>query len=193
MKKYRRKKYLIDRPFQLKLLVMVISLLLIHTILVLAAVFLPTALVLYSNLPLERKNDAAKSILLFHKTIWPGIVAVIALFGYVSIFFSHKIAGPIYRIKMALREMAAGNYSNRITLRKGDELVDVAEHINALSEIINTSKTALNLNHGSVIEALAELKRELSAATPDKEAISALFEKIEAGNSEVSSILTTGR
>lgn len=185
MKKFRRTKYLVDRSFQLKSLLMMISILLLQTMIVLAAVFAPTVYVLYSDLPLEQRADAAKSILLLHSTIWPGILAVIVLFGLLSIYLSHKVAGPLYRIKSALSELTAGNYSVRVTLRKWDELIDLAEQVNLFSETLDVSRTALMLKQQAVAEDLAALKREFSASSPDKSAIIKLVEKIEAANAEI--------
>jgi len=55
----------------------------------------------------------------------------------VSIWFSHKIAGPVYRMKQYLRQIAEGDFSTRITLRKRDELADLAESINYLTTCLS--------------------------------------------------------
>ena len=53
---------------------------------------------------------------------------VIAIFG---LFFSHKMAGPIYRLKRELREYIEGKKEFRpIRLRKGDFFHDLADLIN---------------------------------------------------------------
>lgn len=51
-----------------------------------------------------------------------------------AILASHKIAGPLVRIKRALRQLRDGDYNLVVTLRKNDQLKDVAEDINKLAE-----------------------------------------------------------
>jgi signal peptidase II len=48
----------------------------------------------------------------------------------VCIFFSHSIAGPIYRFEKVLNELADGNLDVRLKLRKMDEFHEVAEAFN---------------------------------------------------------------
>lgn len=54
-----------------------------------------------------------------------------------AVFLSHRIAGPLYRIKKTIQEVAAGDYSMRLRLRKTDELQDLADEINKLLEVLD--------------------------------------------------------
>lgn len=56
-------------------------------------------------------------------------IVLITVFG---LFFSHRIAGPVHRIKKELRQIAEGELSvdHEIKLRKGDFLLDIAKEIN---------------------------------------------------------------
>lgn len=59
------------------------------------------------------------------------IHAVFSLLVFmISIFFSHKIAGPIYKIKKYLKETRQGRPPNEVTLRKSDYFLDLADEIN---------------------------------------------------------------
>ena len=55
-----------------------------------------------------------------------GLVAILAVMviavGMVGIVFTHKVAGPIFKMKRLLREVGAGKLVVRERLRKGDEL-----------------------------------------------------------------------
>lgn len=190
MKKYKRRKILIDRPFQLKYMALLISLLLFHTLTVLAAVFGPTVYDLYSATTLEQKTEAARSILLFHKTMWPWIFAIIATFGVLSIFVTHKMAGPLFRIITDLRSIESGDYSIRITLRKGDELIELAEQINSISDKFNVSRNILIQKQELIARTLDEMKSEINAAVTDKSAALLLAGKIETELSGISALIT---
>lgn len=51
-----------------------------------------------------------------------------------AVFYSHRVAGPVYRIKNVINRALSGESEQRIFLREGDELKDLAEKINALLE-----------------------------------------------------------
>lgn len=54
-------------------------------------------------------------------------LAVVIIF---SLFFSHKMAGPIHRIKQSLRDYIAGDNIKAIKLRKNDQFHELAGLIN---------------------------------------------------------------
>lgn len=65
------------------------------------------------------------------------ILMVAVVFG-LSLFFSHFVAGPIYRFEKTLEEMKLGNLSMQVKLRKHDELKDMADLFNqALASLRN--------------------------------------------------------
>jgi len=55
------------------------------------------------------------------------LAAMVFLIGVMGIYLTHKIAGPIYKMKMLLRQVANGKLSFKGKLRKGDELQDLFE------------------------------------------------------------------
>lgn len=58
--------------------------------------------------------------------------AAVAVHGVV---FTHRVAGPIYRIKMTLRDMAQRRYPSKpVTLRKKDYFKDVAADLTTVIE-----------------------------------------------------------
>jgi nitrogen fixation/metabolism regulation signal transduction histidine kinase len=70
----------------------------------------------------EQSDGVARSQ---RELLW-GLVAVLALLvvgiGLAGIVFTHKIAGPIFKMKRLLREVGEGKLVLREKLRKGDEL-----------------------------------------------------------------------
>lgn len=68
------------------------------------------------------------------------ILAVAITFG-LALFFSHFIAGPIYRFEKTLEQMRDGNLNIHVRLRKNDELQEVADTFNqALASLRNKVK-----------------------------------------------------
>jgi nitrogen fixation/metabolism regulation signal transduction histidine kinase len=57
------------------------------------------------------------------------MIVVTALF---ALFYSHRIAGPVYRLKKAMEEVSQGNMDIQVKIRKNDEFHDLAENFNAM-------------------------------------------------------------
>ena len=49
-------------------------------------------------------------------------------------FVSHKIAGPVYRLEETTKLIAAGDLTHKVHLRQGDELGDLQDAFNSMSE-----------------------------------------------------------
>lgn len=59
-----------------------------------------------------------------------GILFVIIQLVLLTIFFSHKIAGPVYRFEMVCHNIIEGKYTDKIILRKRDEMQNLAALLN---------------------------------------------------------------
>ena len=49
---------------------------------------------------------------------------MVVLIGLLGIYFTHKVAGPVYKMKRLLKQVGQGNLRVEARLRKGDELQD---------------------------------------------------------------------
>jgi len=67
-------------------------------------------------------------------TLGVQLLLSIPIVFFLGIRQSHHVVGPIDRMKSALDAMSHGDFSKRLTLRKGDALPDMAEAINQLAE-----------------------------------------------------------
>ncbi len=56
-----------------------------------------------------------------------------AFLGFViTLFYPHHIAGPIYRIEKELLNIGEGDLTVHVVLRKGDEVVNLADNVNTM-------------------------------------------------------------
>jgi len=103
-----------------------------------------------------------------------------------GLLFSHKIAGPVYRIEKTLADISKGNLGLRIKLRKGDELVDIADTINNLAESFN--KTIISDKDAAIkIEKdLEEIKKLASGQPCDCAKIESLINSLQQRSKELS-------
>lgn len=83
--------------------------------------------------PLKVTHGGFRFYNAFDLYLWPVVVVTflnILIIMIYSVFFSHKVAGPIFKIKKVLNHYLATGEYNDIKLRKGDNLDDVARLIN---------------------------------------------------------------
>src|SRR6266511_3648589 len=92
------------------------------------APFIRPALKLVSPLPLEERARAADQFRVHAQTVtvWPALVVLIPAAAFFSIYVTHRLAGPLFRLEQTARELIRGNLALRIRLRKGDELHELA-------------------------------------------------------------------
>jgi len=78
----------------------------------------------------------------------PGFGLIMVQILLLTIFFSHKLAGPVYRLELAMNRVLGGDYSEEIHLRDGDQLRNLADLTNEVIEqsatLISSLKNATN-------------------------------------------------
>jgi nitrogen fixation/metabolism regulation signal transduction histidine kinase len=71
-----------------------------------------------------------------------GLTLLVVLIGLLGIYFTHKVVGPIYKMKMLLRQVGDGKLNFQGKLRKGDELQDFFEVFAAMVEKLKERQAA---------------------------------------------------
>ena len=110
------------------------------------APFILPAIKLVSPLPLEERARAAQQFLILAQTVLPALAVLIPAAAVFSIYLTHRLAGPLFRIEQTAREMIQGNLALRIRLRRGDELHELAGLVN---EALNMLEQAFREIHGN--------------------------------------------
>ena len=152
MKPYKRSNYFIDRRYQTKYILLTLMLLLSYTITLITMIFIPYVTDLAFGGPLAQQTEAARTLLALHGRIWPGVFAAILLFCVLSVYVSHQVAGPAYRIKKGMQKILAGDLTSSIYLRRRDDLKDLAECTNLLRNELLTFRSVLCDNQALLID-----------------------------------------
>lgn len=152
MKTYKRSNYFIDRRYQTKYMVLTLMLLLAYSITLITMIFIPYIIDLGSGGPLAQQAEAARTLLALHRRIWPGVIAVILLYSVLSVYISHQVAGPVYRIKKAIQKILAGDLTASVHLRRRDDLKDLAECTNQLRNELVTFYSVLRDNQMLLVD-----------------------------------------
>ncbi|MBI3995331.1 MAG: methyl-accepting chemotaxis protein, partial [Nitrospirae bacterium] len=137
-----RKQYLIDRRFQLQwtgkifLLMTAVSIIVGWTITYVVWDATTTQLkglvaqaVLTQTQVLPISSTIKSSIAL--GLITRGLILIFIL-AVLSIFLTHRIAGPVYKIRKTIRLVHDGSSAERVVLRDHDEFQDLAREVNRL-------------------------------------------------------------
>jgi len=134
----RRTRYFIKKHFQIRYILFVFLAMLIPTGIcggalyylmwqtIAAEIGIPEAIE-SQIMPALNKVDTALMFIL--PIVFLGMITL-------SVYISHKIAGPSYRLENELKEILKGDYSRRIKLRSHDELQEIAELVNKLLDQI---------------------------------------------------------
>jgi hypothetical protein len=124
---------LVDKQYQLDLAWRMLGAFLLFFFIGIVLVFTPSAFRLLTGATLTELEPASQEFLILHHRIWPAVLFVLVGIFLYTLWFSHRIAGPIYRINSVLQTMLNGEYPNRVVLRKGDHFHSTAELLEALS------------------------------------------------------------
>jgi hypothetical protein len=136
----RRRKRIVNRQFQLGLAV---RLLLVLTILFAAGLllaFAPSYFVLATTNDLKSLEPAAAEFLVLHKRLWPAALLSLAGIFLYAISFSHRIAGPLYRINTILRALIEDRDPPAVNFRDDDYFQPTAALLKELSEKMRASR-----------------------------------------------------
>lgn len=87
------------------------------------------------------------------------------VFALVGIFLSHKIAGPLYRLKRHMIGIGKGSLPTELRFRKGDHLHDIADAFNEMVEGLRRRDAGTTKTLSQMDQQLTALSKELSNDT----------------------------
>ena len=179
--KYRRKQYLIEKRFQMRYTAIILSVMFLISFIAVYTTYFTSLTILGEKLanvyPQGRLIPILKTVNL---TIIARMLFVIPFLVVGSILISHRIAGPVYRIRRHLETVGDGDLSMEVHLRKGDELKNLAEAINRMQRKLKFV-IGDHLQYATKITtALESAKKELAgSAGEDAQKIEKIFEDVD--------------
>ena len=138
----RRTQYFVERGLQLRFARFVLLFMLSGCVATALIVFYATFSVLSEKLmgiyPQSRLTEIFRAA---YGAFGVALLVMVPVIFYGAVVFSHRLAGPMPKIYQALRDIGAGNFSVRLTLRKRDELRELADVINAMAAQLKERET----------------------------------------------------
>jgi methyl-accepting chemotaxis protein len=120
----------------------------------------------------------AKIYVLFYVFIAIGIV-------YLVVLYTHRLAGPLQRIKSEAKSIGEGNLDTVIRLRRNDAISAFADTINAMTESLHEKVDYLSSESKDLKNAVQEVR---SLAEENKD-IESAFKKVKDHNSNIRKLL----
>lgn len=80
--------------------------------------------VVQDNPALEPLLERVNSMIMVKMVLYLGIIFLM------SLFVSHRFAGPIYRFEKSAQIVSTGDLTHRVSLRTGDDLLELQEEFN---------------------------------------------------------------
>ncbi len=136
----RRRTRIVDRQFQLGLAVRLLLVLAILFALGLLLAFAPSYYILATRNDLKSLEPAAAEFLVLNKRLLPAALLSLAGIFLYAIFFSHRIAGPVYRINAILRALIEDREPPVVKFRDGDYFQPTADLLEELSEKMRAAR-----------------------------------------------------
>lgn len=156
---YARKHYFIKRDFQTRVILKFCLLLLMG--LVISAVLLVffsqgtlTSSFQHSRLVIENTSQAILPVILYTSLITLALLTVATIF--VTLFISHRIAGPLFRFEKELKEIGDGNLTKQVMLRKKDQTAELAESINSMVNALREKVLCVHAELEEIMSAVRE-------------------------------------
>ncbi|MCK5219109.1 HAMP domain-containing protein [bacterium] len=141
-KKNQRRRLLIEPPFQMKMAF-------IGCIIAAVEVLIASVIIMFVAMT-SIWIPAGDHIVVFYKFV---MVIALMLAGmtilnvYLALWLSHRIAGPVYRLKQSMQQAGSGDLSVLIKFREKDELQDLKNEFNNM--ISNIRDRVMILQSGS--------------------------------------------
>jgi len=138
--KSQRRNYYIDKDFQTKFILKFCSLIAFGSLLTVALIYWlagHSTTVGIANGRVAVHSTAEYLLPLLLQTVFVVLVLVSLATIVMTLFVSHKIAGPLYRLKAMLGVLGTGDFSSSMRLREDDQLQQVAAAYNEAVEKLN--------------------------------------------------------
>jgi methyl-accepting chemotaxis protein len=177
--KAQRKTILIKRTLQLKYISIIFAIATLAMMIVgIDLYYMMYKLIVMDNPSLVPLLHHANSVLFLRAILYLCIVFV------VSLIVSHRLAGPIYRFEKSAQIVGSGNLTHRVSLRTGDELLELQEEFNSMV----SSLQSLIQKDRNLIQRLSSRLESLRKELPESAATPALLENIRSLRTELEHI-----
>jgi len=177
--KSKRRQFMIDPSFQINFIFKFCLIVMISSFLIGAVIFALTQN--STTVAIENTKVLVKPTADY---IWPGLfltVVVVTLFSalvvlLLTLFVSHKISGPIFRLRREIDKMSDGDLVRNFNIREKDQLQALAHSLNLMANSLRAKQLEQRNACLALVQYLEE--RDFVVGGDDKEAIKQLIDEL---------------
>ncbi len=149
----------------------------IITVVFMAIFLLVPDLVAVSNekLSLELRAAAAQRVLATHYRLWPAIISLICIIGVHSSRVFLRIIGPLYRMRLVMKQIVQGNLSIRLRFRKRDYLHREAVLFNEMMKIFEEKWQIVQAIGQDGLKSLSSLEESMAKEKEGRDSINQIL------------------
>lgn len=178
---HRRRRYLVETKFQLKYVGVILLFMYLTGILCAYFVYYTSMISMGEKLANVYPQGRLVAIVkMVNAKILLSLVLATPLVAILGILLSHRVAGPWFRMERFLTGVASGDLTSIITLRRKDDLIPLANKMNAVVErfrnMIRTQKSRL----ATALAEFKQIKTGVDTKSQDLAAISRNLINLEA-------------
>jgi methyl-accepting chemotaxis protein len=191
--RYKRRNFFINKEFQGRLIFNYFILVVIGSALFVGIITFfssNTLSIVYDNYHLELGITPDILLKKFFSAQWFFIIIGGGAVIIITLFLSHRVAGPFYRFEITLDEMLNGDLSQKIWLREKDEGKELASKINLFNGKLS-EKIAIVKNYKNSINAYTdEIEKILDPASDTDNAVLENLNKIKKETNNIDSLVS---
>lgn len=125
--KFQRRTVIVKRSLQIKYVGIIFLSVLLGSLIVGGDIYYNMSKIILAENP-----SLTPMISQFNTAILVKVCLYLAIVLLISIFVSHRFAGPIYRFEKSAQIVSGGDLTHRVSLRTGDELMELQEEFNGM-------------------------------------------------------------
>jgi methyl-accepting chemotaxis protein len=162
---FRRRRFLVDgRQYHLLGFVAVYFCAIVITYAV--GVFVPLVFqVSGSSISSLDLGTAADEFLALHGPVWPLLIVVLVFLVVHGIVISHRLSGPLYRMRAYLKALSDGDLSRTVKFRTKDYLAPEADSINQMVSTMRTRVIRIKEEHARATEAAVKVRQTAASGS----------------------------
>ena len=136
----RRRKYLVKKGFQFRFILKFCAVVLGGVVVSTCLLFIFSQDTLTSSFNNSRLVIRSTGLVILPAVIYTNLIVlglISAATIFVTLVVSHKIAGPLFRFEKELWEIGEGTLTRKISFRKDDQMIEMAEGLNDMVEALH--------------------------------------------------------
>ncbi|MFH1782997.1 MAG: HAMP domain-containing protein [Candidatus Omnitrophota bacterium] len=177
----RRRKYIVKKGLQFRYIGLIFALL-IFVFAVAGATVFATGWMLFIE-KLSNVYPQGRLLVILQNiniALIRNVLIVSPIVFLLGVLFSHKIAGPVLRIEKSMTNIGAGDLAQRINLRTGDELWDLAYIINEAVEKIDNEIKKDKETVAGLQKKMTEIKKVITKDRWEAQEVESSIESLQA-------------